>query len=130
MYGLYWSTVYLREPGRCVHYNVNGTRTAREEFIRELNINLHNSPMSYDNQWCEDMRALHRSIYLTCLRLDHLHLLIVVPIIIKFHMILPVGIIGCIGNMLSIIVLYRDRKNYNTTNFLLLTLAYASDRPP
>ena len=38
-------------------------------------------------------------------------------------MFIPVGIIGCIGNMLSIIVLYRDRKNYNTTNFLLLTLA-------
>ena len=61
--------LYLTEPGECV-YNVNGTRTAREEFIRELNIDLHidlhDSSMSYDNQWCEDMRALYQSIYLTC----------------------------------------------------------------
>ena len=123
MYELYMSTVYLTEPGWCVDYNVNGTRTVREEFIRELNIDLNNSSMLYDNQWCVDMWALYRSIYMTCFRLDHLDTTDVAQIIINFYMHLPVGIIGCIGNTLSIIVLYRDRKNYNTTNFLLLTLA-------
>ena len=123
MHELYMSTVYLTEPGWCVDYNVNGTRTTRVEFIRELNIDLHNSSMSYDNKWCEDMRALYRSIYYACLRLDHLDSFEIIRIIAHFYMFLPVGIIGYIGNTLSVIVLYRDRKNYNTTNFLLLTLA-------
>ena len=69
------------------------------------------------------MYALYRSIYYACLRLDHLDSSEVIRIIVHLYMLLPVGVIGCIGNMLSIIVLYRDRKNYNTTNFLLLTLA-------
>ena len=69
---LYMSTVNLTEPEECVYYNVNGTRTTRDESIRELNMDFNNSSMSYDNQWCKDVWVLYRSIYYACLRLDNL----------------------------------------------------------
>ena len=66
MYELYRSTAYLTEPGWCVYYNINETRTTRYKTIRELNIELADSSVSYDIQCCKDIDDLYRSIFYTC----------------------------------------------------------------
>ena len=83
---LYMSTVYLTEPGECIYYNVNGTRTASVYIGFYSPIYEFDSSMSYDNKWCRDMRALYLSIYYACLRLDQLDTLDVIQIIIHFYM--------------------------------------------
>jgi len=107
--------------GWCINCTDNGSRTTT--LSKYLHFDLHNVSIMYDDQWCADIYMLYWSIFYSCFKLDHLTSLTVFQILTGVYLILPLCIVGCLGNLLSIAVLYRDRKSYNTTNFLLQTLA-------